>query len=61
VTITQENDNAVWRDIAAGLTVQQFAQVERMEVIPSPWVGDDLAALLLRQTRECLKRNSQGR
>jgi hypothetical protein len=61
MTTTPANHTTVWRDLAAGLTADQFALVERMEVIPSPWTGEVLAALLLRHTREAIRDNRWGR
>jgi hypothetical protein len=48
------------RDLAAGLTSPQFAHGERMDATPSPWNGDDLAELLLRQAREFIRQNQRG-
>jgi hypothetical protein len=58
--VIPESVVVTWRDLADRLTVRQFAQVESMERIDSPWTGDELARLLLGHTRECLKRNCGG-
>ncbi|MDT5409057.1 MAG: hypothetical protein QOG14_1277 [Mycobacterium sp.] len=60
MNINEHDATTVWRDLAAGLTADQYALVEAMEVTPSPWTGDVLAALLLRHTREAIRENRRG-